>query len=260
VKYFETHAHYDDKRYKDDRDDVIKAAYASGVEFILNSGASYNSSVEAVELSKKYNFVYAGVGVHPHYSDSLTDEILEKMIKLCENEDRVVAFGEIGLDFFRNLSPKSVQIHWFERQLEAAREVKLPVIIHSRDSDQAVFDTLKKANMPDYGNGKGVVHCYSGSVEMALEYIKMDYFIGIGGVITFSNARKLVEAVDKIPLERILIETDCPYLSPEPHRGERNDSSNLKFIVEKIAKIKKVTPEEVASKTLENAIRLFNIK
>jgi len=259
VKYFETHAHYDDKRYKDDRDEVIKAAYASGVEFILNSGASYSSSVMAVELSKKYDFVYAGVGVHPHYADSLTDEILEKMIQLCSNK-KVVAFGEIGLDFFRNLSPKSVQIHWFERQLWAAKAVKLPVIIHSRDSDQAVFDTLKKANMPDYGNGKGVVHCYSGSTEMALEYVKMGYFIGIGGVITFSNARKLVEAVEKIPLEKLLIETDCPYLSPEPNRGERNDSSNLKFIVEKIAQIKKVTPKEVAKITLENAVNLFNIK
>ena len=259
MKYFDTHAHYDDKRFKDDRHETIANVKSSGTEYVLNSGASYNSSVMAVELSEKYNSIYASVGVHPHYASNLNDEILEKMIRLCKH-DKVVAFGEIGLDFYRNISPKETQIHWFKKQLEAATKVELPVIIHSRDSDQQVFDILKESNMPDYGNGKGVIHCYSGSAEMALEYVKMGYFIGVGGVITFSNAKKLVETVEKIPLEKILIETDCPYLSPEPNRGKRNDSSNLKFIVEKIAEIKKVSPEHVAKVTLENGLSLFRIK
>lgn len=255
--YFESHAHYDDKRFNEDRDELFKSLKECGVEYVVNSGANLETSLFGIELSKKYDFVYAAVGVHPHDSGKLNEDEFLKLKSLTK-EDKVVAIGEIGLDFHYDFSDRDDQRFWFKRQLELAKEVGLPVIIHAREASQEVFDTLKEANLSNRGGkGAGVIHCYSGSLEMAKEYIKMGYYIGIGGVVTYANAKKTVEVVDGIPIDSILIETDCPYLSPVPMRGKRNDSRNLKYVVDKISEITQKDKEIIKKITLENAKRLF---
>jgi len=223
----------------------------------------------ALQLAKKYGFVYLSVGdcgsctSPPAGDEFISDEILAKMIKFCRDNKKVVAWGEIGIGLNREEHTrgrgKENQIYWFKKQLEAARQVKPPIVIHSRDACQLVF-VLKEADMPDYGHGKGTIHCYSGTPEMALQYVEMGYLISIGRVVTYRTARNLVETVKRVPLDKILIETDCPYLSPEPNRGQRNDSNNLELVVEKIAEIKNISPEKVAEATTSNAMSLFNIK
>lgn len=250
--YFESHAHYDDKRYDSDRDELLNSLKDSGVEFVINSGASMHSSKKGIELSKKYDFMYCAVGVHPHDTNKIKTNDMN-ILQEYTKEKKVVAIGEIGLDFYYDHSERDVQEYWFKKQLDLARDTNLPVIIHSRDADALCFDIIKEADLPK----KGVIHCFSGSKELALEYVKLGYYIGVGGVVTFNTARKLLETVDTIGLENILIETDCPYLTPAPNRGKRNDSTNLKYIVDKIAQIKNITPEHVSNSTKENAIKLF---
>ena len=237
---FETHAHYDDDRFKDDRDETIKRVHEKGVAPIINVGASIGSTMTTIELAKKYDFIYAAVGVHPSDIADLNEETFAWLREQTAWE-RTVAVGEIGLDYYWDKEPnvQENQRYWFKRQLELAAEASLPVIIHSRDAAQDTMEIMTEAAKK---NIRGVIHCYSYSPEMALEYVKLGYYIGVGGVVTFKNAKKLVQTVSELPLDRILLETDCPYMAPEPHRGTRNDSSNIPYVIKKIAEIKGTTP------------------
>ena len=258
--YFESHAHYDDRRYDGDRHELLMACKASGVKYIVNAGADLESSRKGIEMAAQYEFLYAAVGVHPHDAKELDEASFAELTNLSYSE-KVVAIGEIGLDYHYDNSPRDIQQKWFTRQMELAKKRELPVIIHSRDASAQTFDMIKSAELSKReGKGAGVIHCYSGSWEMAMEYVKMGYYLGIGGVITYNNAKKTVEVVGRIPIERILIETDCPYLSPVPNRGKRNDSQNLKYICEKISEIKQIDVETVEEITCKNAKTLFDIK
>ena len=231
---FDTHAHYDDEQFQEDRDALLEAMPSLGVGTIVNVSATYESCLHAVELAKKYPHVYAAVGIHP---------------------DKVGAVGEIGLDYYWDNESHEVQRKWFVRQLELAKELNLPVVIHSRD---AAADTMNV--MENYAKDlEGVIHCYSYSKEMAEEYVRMGFYIGIGGVVTFKNSKKMKEVVGAVPLERILLETDCPYLAPEPFRGKRNQSSYLLYVAEQIAELKGISAEEVIATTEENARRMYRL-
>lgn len=249
--YFESHAHYDDGRFKNDREEILNLLPSCGIDYVINVGCDMKSSRESIKMAEKYDYIYAAVGVHPHNAENMKESDLDE-IRQMSNHKKVVAIGEIGLDFYYDNSPRDVQRYWFKRQLEFVKKLNKPVIIHSRDASQETFDIIKES-----GVKKGVIHCYSGSAQMAMDYVKMGFYIGVGGVVTFSNAKKLVEVVETIQLEQILIETDSPYLSPIPNRGKRNDSRNLQFVVEKIAKIKDISPEKVANITKLNAKQLF---
>ncbi len=252
--YFETHAHYDDKRFDEDRDDILTSLKEHNVGYVVNIGADMDSSYKSIELSKKYDFVYASVGVHPHEAKNVTEKDYETLEKWIEHE-KVVALGEIGLDYYYDFSPRDVQREVFKNQLKICENVTKPVIIHSREASQEVFDIIKYSKVR-----KGVIHAYSGSLDMALEYIKLGFYIGVGGVLTFKNAKKLLNVVENIPLDKILIETDSPYLSPVPLRGTRNNSQNLKYIVKKISEIKQIDQEKVEKITWETAKKFFCIK
>jgi len=254
--YFESHAHYDDSKFDKDRDKLIPALKKSGVEYIVNVGADIKSSIKSIELAKKYDFIYAAVGVHPHEVGKLDEEDMDRLYGLSQR-DKVVAIGEIGLDYYYDSSPRDIQKDWFIEQIELAKEMELPIIVHSREAAQETFDIIKGTEAGDVG---GVIHCFSGSAEMAKAYIEEGFYIGVGGIVTFTDAKKIIEVVKEIPLESILIETDCPYLAPVPNRGKRNESTNLEYIVEKIAEIKNISTEEVEKVTLENAKTLFGIK
>lgn len=251
---FETHAHYDDEQFDQDRDEILRSMAAGGIGTIVNVSASYDSCRRVVDMVQAYPFMYVAVGVHPDEVGALNEERLEEMRKLCE-DPKVVAIGEIGLDYYWDKEAREEQRHWFIRQLELARKLGLPVLIHSRE---AAADTMEV--MKGYGKGlKGVIHCYSYSAEMAKEYVKMGYYIGVGGVVTFKNARKLKETVEEIPLTSIVLETDCPYLAPVPYRGKRNSSLYLPYVAEEIAALKQVSFEEVVSQTERNAKDLYGL-
>ena len=254
---FETHAHYDDERFEEDRDALITSMPERGVGTIINVGASIESTKTTLALSEKYPFVYAAVGVHPSDISGLNEETFAWLREQTKKE-KVVAVGEIGLDYYWDKEPEvqKQQRYWFAEQMKLAREASLPVIIHSRDAAADTMEVMKSVHAEEI---PGVIHCYSYSKEMAQEFIKMGYYIGVGGVVTFKNAKKLKETVQEIPLERILLETDCPYMAPEPHRGERNDSSYIPFVIEKIAELRGITPEAVEQATRENAEKLFRI-
>jgi TatD DNase family protein len=249
--YFDTHAHYDDKRFNEDRDSLLASLPAHGVEYVVNVGADLPSSLRSLKLAQHYGFIYAAVGVHPHETKQLNEENFSLLREYC-SKPRVVALGEIGLDFHYDFSPRDTQRHWFKRQLELAAELSLPVIIHSREAAAETFEMIAAS-----GVRRGVIHCYSGSAEMALKYVNMGFYIGIGGVITYNNAKKLKEAAEAIPLDKILLETDCPYLPPTPHRGERNDSRYLSYIAHQLAQIKNVPHDELAQITTQNALRCY---
>lgn len=251
--YFESHAHYDDRQFNEDRDELLSDLKNHNVGYVVNIGADMKSSYKSIELAEKYDFVYASVGVHPHEASKVTDKDYETLEKWLQHK-KVVALGEIGLDFYYDHSPRDIQREVFTKQLKICENVTKPVIIHSREASQEVFDIIKASKVR-----KGVIHAYSGSLEMALDYIKMGFYIGIGGVLTFKNANKLLKVVENIPLEAILIETDSPYLSPVPVRGTRNNSQNLKYIVKKISEIKQIDEEKIEKITLESAKDLFCI-
>lgn len=253
--YFESHAHYDDNRFKNDLQEVLDELKKIEVSYVVNAGANMESSKKGMELSKKYDFIYAAIGVHPHDVKKLKEEDMNTLRKWSKDK-KVVSIGEIGLDFYYDHSPRDIQRYWFNKQLDLARELKLPVIIHSREADGETLEIMKNYDNPK----RGVIHCFSGSREIAREYVKRDYFLGVGGVVTYNNAKKLVEVVKDTPLENILIETDSPYLAPVPNRGKRNDSTNLKFVVEKISEIKKIPVETVENVTMQNAKHLFDIQ
>ena len=251
---FDTHAHYDDSQFEKDRDMVLASMPELGVGTIVNVSASYDSCRRAVALAEKYPFVYAAVGVHPDEVGALNEETFAEMKKLFQHK-KVVAVGEIGLDYYWDNEPHDVQQEWFIRQVELARELDLPVLIHSRE---AAADTMYV--MKTYAQGlRGVIHCYSYSREMAEEYVKRGFYIGIGGVVTFKNAKKLKEVAEAVPLKRIVLETDCPYMAPEPFRGRRNQSSYLRYVAEKISELKDISTEEVIAVTEENARELYRL-
>ena len=251
---FDTHAHYDDSQFEEDRDMVLASMPELGVGTIVNVSASYDSCRRAVALAEKYPFVYAAVGIHPDEVGALNEETFAEMKKLFQHK-KVVAVGEIGLDYYWDNEPHDVQQEWFIRQVELARELDLPVLIHSRE---AAADTMYV--MKTYAQGlRGVIHCYSYSREMAEEYVKMGFYIGIGGVVTFKNAKKLKEVAEAVPLKRIVLETDCPYMAPEPFRGKRNQSSYIRYVAEKIAELKDISTEEVIAVTEENARELYRL-
>lgn len=251
---FDTHAHYDDEQFDKDREELLNSITDKGVGAIVNVSAAYESFERVVGMAQRYPFMYAAVGVHPDEVGDLDEEKFARMKELCQS-DKVVAVGEIGLDYYWDNESHKLQKEWFIRQLELAGELGLPVNVHSREAAQ---DTMRI--MKEYGKGlDGVIHCYSYSREMAQEYVRMGFYIGVGGVVTFKNARRLKETVEAIPLTSIVLETDCPYLAPEPFRGKRNDSSYIKYTAGKIAEIKGVTYEDVVRQTEENARRLYRL-
>ena len=252
---FETHAHYDDERFDEDRDMLIEKLFQKNICNIINVGASIESTKTTIALAKKYENMYAAAGVHPSDIAGLNEETLA-WLKEQTKDPKVVAVGEIGLDYYwdKEEEVQKAQRYWFAQQMELARKSQLPVIIHSRDAAEDTMRVMKEVHAEEI---PGVIHCYSYSPEMAKEFIKMGYYIGVGGVVTFKNAKKLKETVMQIPLERILLETDSPYMAPEPHRGSRNDSRNLVYVVEKIAELKGITAKEVENATLANARKLF---
>ena len=251
---FDTHAHYDDEQFNEDRVELLNSMEEQGVGTIVNVSAAYNSCRKVIALAKEYPFVYAAVGIHPDEVGSLNEETFAQMKELFK-EEKVVAVGEIGLDYYWDNEPREVQKKWFIRQLKLARELDLPVLIHSRE---AAADTMEI--MKEHAKGlSGVIHCYSYSKEMAQEYIKMGFYIGVGGVVTFKNAKKLKEVVEYAPLNQILLETDCPYMAPVPNRGKRNSSLYLPEVVKTVAEIKGVSCEEVVAVTESNAVKVLNL-
>lgn len=252
---FESHAHYDDDAFDEDREELLNSFREKGIEYVINVGANIQTTKNTIALTEEYPFIYGAVGVHPSDTDELDEEKFAWLKEQCALP-KIVAVGEIGLDYYWDEPDRKIQKKWFARQLELAREVKLPVIIHSRDAAKDTLDMMKAANAGEIG---GVIHCFSYTKETAGEYLAMDFYFGIGGVITFNNAKKLKEAVEYIPLERILLETDSPYLSPVPYRGKRNSSLNIPLIAEEIARIKGMNYDQVVNITTENACRLFGI-
>ena len=253
---FDTHAHYDDERFEKDREELLLGLEEQGISHVVNVSASIFSSKKTLELIKQYPFFYGSVGVHPNETGELTEEDIH-FLKHAALQKRIVAIGEIGLDYYWDKPEREIQKNWFIRQLALAREVNLPVIIHSRDAAQDTLEILKAQKGEEIG---GVIHCFSYSTEIAREYLNMGFYLGIGGVITFPNAKKLKEVVEMAPLERLVLETDCPYLAPVPNRGKRNSSLNLPFIAEEISKIKQIEYEKVIDVTYENAKKLYKIR
>lgn len=250
---FESHAHYDDEAFNEDRETLLASMQENGIGTIINVGASIASTQSTIALTQQYPFLYGAAGVHPSETAELDEDKLCWLEQQCRRE-KIVAVGEIGLDYHWPEPDRALQKYWFEKQLELAARVNLPLIIHSREAAKDTLDIMKAHHTQD---SRGVIHCFSYTKEIAQEYIAMGYYIGIGGVITFSNARKLKEAAAAIPIERILLETDCPYLAPVPNRGKRNSSLNLPYVAQEIAQIKGISREEVVSITCENAQRLF---
>ncbi|MCL2427148.1 MAG: TatD family hydrolase [Oscillospiraceae bacterium] len=251
--YFDTHAHYYDKRFNDDRDELLSSMPAAGISYILSAGSNVKSSKFCVELANKYSFIYAAVGVHPHDAKSMNENTISELQELF-SDPKVVAVGETGLDYHYDFSPRDVQKICFREQLELARHLGKPIIVHERES---LNDTLEM--ICEFKDIKGVLHCFSGSWETAKIILDMGWYLSFGGVITFKNARRALEVIEKMPLDRIMLETDCPYLAPEPKRGRRNSSLYLPYIAEKIADVRGITREEVATATTENGKRFFEI-
>ena len=273
MKIFDTHAHYDDEAFDKDRDELLTSLFSGDIGAVVNVGASLEGCIESVRLAEKYDNIYAAIGVHPddyerlergeNPRNSVIDDsniycgsFMDWLKKEALTNNKVVAIGEIGLDYYYDEPERAVQLKWFERQLQMAVEVNKPVIIHSREACADTINILKNGNADRIG---GIIHCYSYTKESVKTFYDMNFYFGIGGVLTFKNARKLVEAAEVIPMERILLETDCPYLAPVPNRGKRNDSSNIRYVIEKLAEIKKCTPEEIVRATEENARRLYRL-
>lgn len=252
---FDSHAHYNDKRFAEDRDAVLDSMQENGIGYIVNACAALPEMEGILEIAEKYPFVYATVGVHPHDVEDITEADLEK-IRAYTKHEKVRAIGEIGLDYYYDNSPRDLQKHWFAKQVALARELKMPVVIHDRDAHQDTMDILRAENVQAVG---GIFHCYAGSVEMAKEILDWGMYIAFGGTLTFKNAVRAVEVAKYVPLDRIVLETDCPYLAPEPCRGKRNSSLLMHYVAEKLAEIRGVPAEEIAKITCENAKRVFGI-
>lgn len=253
---FESHAHYDDEKFDEDREELLSHLAENGIEYVVNIGSGIASCKKTVELMKHYDYVYGALGIHPGEVHLVTDEEYEWLTEEVRNNQKVKAVGEIGLDYYWEEPEPSVQKAWFEKQIELARKVKLPMVIHSRDAAKDTHDMMSALKCREIG---GVIHCFSYSVEEARKYLDMGFYLGIGGVVTFKNGKKLKEVAEYAPLDRILLETDCPYLAPEPNRGKRNSSLNIPYIARAIADIKGVAYDEVVTVTAENAKRMYGI-
>ena len=252
---FDTHAHYDDEQFDIDREELLASMKEAGIGNIVNVGANMASSERSLELAAEYDFIYAAVGVHPSDSAELSEENLEK-IRQMSKDPKCVAIGEVGLDYYWPEPDHELQKKWFKRQLQLAREEAKPVIIHSRDAAQDTVGILREEKAGELG---GVVHCFSYSREVARECVDMGFYIGIGGVLTFKNGRKLKEVAEDIPMDRIILETDCPYLAPVPYRGKRNCSLYLPIVVEALSEIKGISKDEVIDITEENARKMYGL-
>lgn len=252
---FDTHAHYDDKAFDQDRDELLSGLKARGIENVVNISANIQGVKDTLELLKQYPFIYGAVGVHPGETEELNEELMTWLEEMA-GQPKVVAVGEIGLDYHWEEPGKDIQKHWFVRQLQLARKVHLPVVIHSRDAAKDTLDIMKEEKAQEIG---GVIHCFSYGTEMAREYLNMGFYLGIGGVVTFTNAKKLKEVVNMAPMDRIVLETDCPYLAPVPNRGKRNSSLNLPYVIDAISQLKGMPPEKVIAVTEENAKKLYGL-
>lgn len=252
----DTHAHLDIDSFDTDREQVIKRAFDSGVSVIVNASFDLPSSRRSVALAAKYPGIYALVGIHPHDVGGVADNYLEELGGLAKSP-AVVALGEIGLDYYRDLSPRPAQQKVFREQLALARELEMPVVIHDRDAHRDVMDILRRDGVPRRG---GIMHCYSGSWEMARECMKLGFYISFAGPVTFPNSARLKEVAAKLPLDRMLVETDCPYLAPQAHRGKRNEPAYVRFVVEEIARLREISPDQVAKAVLINAANILGIK
>lgn len=252
MRIFDTHAHYEDEQFDEDRDDLLRIMPQNNVTYVINQGINITTSKKAIELAEKYDYFYAAVGIHPEEAGA--KENLDE-IKRLATHNKVVAIGEIGLDYYWDISTKEIQLDYFKKQLDLANELNLPVVIHDRDAHKDTLDTLKSTTL----NSSGVVHCFSGSLEIAKELLKMDFYLGFDGPVTFKNARVALEVLAYMPLDKILIETDSPYLTPVPFRGKRNNSMYLTYVIDKIAEIKQMPSDEIAEITFNNARKLFRL-
>lgn len=250
---FETHAHYDDEKFNEDRAELLSSMQENGIGRIINVSANLESLENTRKLMEAYPFIYGAFGLHPDEVGDLNEDVMARMRELCRME-KAVAVGEIGLDYYWDKENHEKQEYWFRRQIALAREEKFPMIIHSREAAADTLRVMKEEKSEEIG---GVIHCFSYSAEMAEEYLKMGFYLGIGGVVTFKNAKKIKEVVQMAPMERILLETDSPYLAPVPYRGKRNSSLYLPYVVREIAEIKGISEEEVIEMTEKNAVRLF---
>ena len=251
---FDTHAHMDDRAFDFDREELLQSLPQQGIRLLMNPGCSLESSRSASELSEKYGYIYAAVGSHPDAADEVNEEVLEEYRKLCKLNPKIKAIGEIGLDYHYEDIPREIQLRAFRMQMGLARELNLPAIVHEREAHE---DGMKVVE--EFPEVTGVFHCYSGSAEMAKALIKRGWYIGFTGVLTFKNARKAIEVASSIPLDRIVLETDCPYMAPDPFRGKRNDPGKLYRMAEKLAEIRGMTVEEIHAITLENGRRLYRL-
>lgn len=254
---FDSHAHYDDPRFDYDRDTLLSSMASNGVRTIMNVGNTTSANVAGIELAKKYPFVYCSIGIHPDQSAEIAAQNSRDYLDVIAQQlsyEKAMALGEIGLDYYYDDdAPRDIQKKIFEEQLALAKDLDVPVIIHNRDAHQDTLELLKKYRP------KGIMHCFSGSAEVAKEVLRLGMYIGFTGVITFKNARRAVEAAAEIPLDRLLVETDCPYMAPEPYRGKRCDSTMLPRMVEKLAQIKGIDPQQLADQTFQNACAVYNI-
>lgn len=251
---FDTHAHMDDRAFDTDRENLLSALPSQGIGFLMNPGCSLASSRNASELSRRYDYIYAAVGSHPDAADEVDEGVLAEYEKMISENPRIRAIGEIGLDYHYEDIPRDIQCRAFRLQMELARKLHLPVIVHEREAHEDGMNIVK-----EFPEVTGVFHCYSGSLEMAKWLIARGWYIGFTGVLTFKNARKAVEVASAIPLDRIVLETDCPYMSPEPFRGKRNDPGKLYRMAERLAEIREMTVAEIHAVTMENGKRLYNI-
>lgn len=256
TEIFDTHAHYDDEAFDGDREELLESLPRNGIARVVNVGSSMLSCERTVELTEKYDFIYGAIGIHPSETSGLTENDMNRLRQQCQHA-KCVAVGEIGLDYHWDEPGRDVQIRWFVRQLELARELRMPVVIHSREAAKDTVDLMTAEKAGELG---GVIHCYSYTKETARAFLDMGFFFGMGGVLTFQNAKKLKEAVEYIPMDRIVLETDCPYLAPAPNRGKRNSSLNLPCVVTAMAQIKGISEEEVRAAAWANAHRLYRME
>lgn len=250
---FDTHAHYDDEQFDSDRAELFASFKNKGVELIMNCATNLNSVKSTLALANENEFIYAAVGLHPEDILESDESEIEVIKRVALEEKKVKAIGEIGLDYYWKEVPKEKQLIFFEKQLLLAKELDLPVIVHDREAHEDTLNLIKKYKP------KGVMHCFSGSAEMAKEVLKTGMYIGIGGALTFKNAKKILKVADEVPIEKILLETDCPYMAPVPFRGKRNDSSLIKYVAEKLGEIKGLSEEKVIDICNKNGRKLFEI-
>lgn len=251
----DSHAHLDEERFDEDRDELIKSLKENAISYVINPSSDMETSRRVVKLSNRYNNIFAAVGIHPHDAEGFKEEDLDELRELSKDE-KVVAIGEIGLDYYYDNSPREIQKDVFRKQLELSHELDLPVIIHTRDAMGDTYDILKEFE----GRVRGVMHCYTGSIEMAEKFMKLGFYISIAGPVTFKNAVNVREMAKQIPLERLLIETDSPYLAPVPNRGKRNDPTNVRYVADMLANLKEIQIDKIIEHSRENTVKLFSLK